>query len=183
MIAIFTGILQGLGTFIAMHHVMVAQQSFYVICAVQFLACLSPMCPWSVVRQAGGQETWLPQPSLLTHKQCIHMRCSNLDKCSVAVLTAYACSVAAHCDRVLLVLCLAETDACYLAAVASQSQTSIPGSALHDQCWFDNSGIATPSAAEGETLQLAVGNKCTLFDGLRVSEIICIERIEASRQC
>ena len=79
------------------------------------------------------------------------MRCSNLDKCSVAVLTAYACSVAAHCDRVLLVLCLAETDACYLAAVASQSQTSIPGSALHDQCWFDNSGIATPYAAKGET--------------------------------
>ena len=30
-IAIFTGILLALGTFIAMHHVMVAQQSFYVI--------------------------------------------------------------------------------------------------------------------------------------------------------
>ena len=59
LIATFTGILQGLGTFIAMHHVMVAQQSFYVICAVQFLACLSPMCLWSVVRQVGGQETWL----------------------------------------------------------------------------------------------------------------------------
>ena len=121
--AVFPGILQGLGTVIAMHHVMVAQQSFYFTCALQFVG-----------RQAGGQETWLPQPSLLTHKQCIHMRCSNLDKCSVAILTAYACSVAVHCDRVLLVLCLAETDACYLAAVASQSRKSIPDSALHDQC-------------------------------------------------
>ena len=59
LIAIFTGILKALDTFIAMYHVMVAQQSFYVICAVQFLACLSPMCPWSVVWQAGGQQTWL----------------------------------------------------------------------------------------------------------------------------
>ena len=58
-IAIFTGILKALDTFIAMYHVMVAQQRFYVICAVQFLACLSPMCPWSVVRQAGEEETWL----------------------------------------------------------------------------------------------------------------------------
>ena len=38
---------------------MVAQQSVYVICAVQFLARLSHMCPWSVVWQAGGQEAWL----------------------------------------------------------------------------------------------------------------------------
>ena len=72
--------------------------------------------------------------TLLTHKQCIQMRCSNSNKCSVTVLTAHACSVAVHCSRVLLVLCLAETDACYLAAVASQSQKSIPDSALHDQC-------------------------------------------------
>ena len=57
--AVFPGILQGLGTFIAMHHVMVAQQSFYFTCALQFVACLSHMCPWSVGRQAGGQETWL----------------------------------------------------------------------------------------------------------------------------
>ena len=46
--AVFPGILQGLGTFIAMHHVMVAQQSFYFTCALQFVG-----------RQAGGQETWL----------------------------------------------------------------------------------------------------------------------------
>ena len=39
LIAIFTGILKALDTFIAMYHVMVAQQSFYVICAVQFVAC------------------------------------------------------------------------------------------------------------------------------------------------
>ena len=56
--AVFPGVLQGLGTFIAMHHVMVAQQSFYFTCALQFVACLSHMCPWSVGRQA-GQETWL----------------------------------------------------------------------------------------------------------------------------
>ena len=59
LVAICTGIPKALGTFIAMHHVMVAQQSFYVICPVQVLARLSPMCPWSVVWQAGGQETWL----------------------------------------------------------------------------------------------------------------------------
>ena len=59
LIAIFIGILKALDTVIAMHHVMVAQPSFYIICAVQFLARLSPMCPWSVVWQAGGQETWL----------------------------------------------------------------------------------------------------------------------------
>ena len=35
------------------------KQSFYIIFAVQFLARLIPMCPWSVVWQAGGQETWL----------------------------------------------------------------------------------------------------------------------------
>ena len=29
--AVFPGVFTGLGTFIAMHHVMVAQQSFYVI--------------------------------------------------------------------------------------------------------------------------------------------------------
>ena len=60
---------------------------------------------------------------------------------------AHACSAAVHCNRVLLVLCLAKTGACYLAAVASQSRKSIPGSALYDQCRFDNSGISTPSAA------------------------------------
>ena len=59
LIAIVTGILKALDTFIAMYHVMVAQQSLYVICAVQFSACLSPMCPCFVVWQAGGQETWL----------------------------------------------------------------------------------------------------------------------------
>ena len=31
LVAIFTGIPKALGTFVAMHHVMVAQQSFYVI--------------------------------------------------------------------------------------------------------------------------------------------------------
>ena len=58
LIPIFTCILQGLSTSIAMHHVTVAQQRVYVICAVEFLAC-SPMCAWSVVPQAGEQETWL----------------------------------------------------------------------------------------------------------------------------
>ena len=48
LIAIFTGILKALDTFIAMYHVMVAQQSFYFTCALQFVG-----------RQAGGQETWL----------------------------------------------------------------------------------------------------------------------------
>ena len=108
LVAICTGIPKALGTFIAMHHVMVAQQSFYVI---------------GKLGGSGDMATTAISPH------------------------AHACSVAVHCNRVLLVLCLAKTGACYLAAVASQSRRSIPGSALYDQCRFDNSGIATPSAA------------------------------------
>ena len=99
---------------------------------------------------------------------------------------AHACSVAVHCNRVLLVLCLAKTDACYLAAVASQSQKSIPGSALHDQCLPGLATRALQHLLQQKARHLAALCRPRiqkLFAGLRVREIICIERIEVSRQC